>query len=81
MGWALAAATTVICAAAIVGMHHPSPQAPVAEQPFIAAGAALATASTFDPTAPTDFLLTAANGSDTPSVPELTREINALLTP
>jgi len=63
MGWTLATATAVVCAIATVWMHHPSPPAPVAEPPIAAVSATPATASTFDPLAPTDFLLTAANGS------------------
>jgi hypothetical protein len=82
MNLAVIAATAVVCAAAIVWKRHPSAQAPVMEHPIVVvANAAPATASTFDPTAPTDFLLTATSGSDTPSVQQLTHEINALLTP
>lgn len=77
MIWALTTAPAVVCAAAIVWIRHPSPRTPVMEQP----NASATTAPAFDPAAPTDFLLSATDSADTPSVQQLTHEINALLTP
>jgi hypothetical protein len=81
MSWALAAAAAVVCTAAVMWMLQPSLQVPVAAESAIAANEAPATASTFDPSAPTDFLLSTTHGSDTPSVQQVAHEINALLTP
>ena len=81
MAWALATTAAVICVATVVWMHHPSSPAPLAEQNTANANVPAATATAFDAAAPTDFLLSAASESNTPSVQELTSEINTLLNP
>ena len=81
-GWGLGAATAVVCAGAVLWMSHRPPQARTgAQRDADTAAIAPWAIDTFDPKAPTDFLLTTANEPRTPSVAQLTKEIDALLKP
>jgi hypothetical protein len=81
-GWGLATATAVVCAGAVFWMSNRPPQhRTVPQREVDTAAIAPGAIDTFDPTAPTDFLLTAANEPRTPSVAQLTKEIDALLKP
>ena len=80
--WALAATAMVIVCGTTALMMMQRPRTDVAvNSREDAAQTARADTEAFDQATPTDFLLAASGDTAAPSVEQLTREINALLSP